>query len=113
MNEDPDYTAVVEDPPDPAETGAGVTAASSPLLRNLQLAKDEHPGEWVRIATYASRNVADVTASELRSGKRLKSRPEGGWDFKSGPTTDERFGVWAKYLGVELVLHIDGSPMDR
>lgn len=83
----PDYDLVDGPPPD----------TPGPLTMNL-LAVMETPGEWKRISTYASRATAYTVASSLRRRSRKPAPPPGRWEFTSRQV-DERFGVWAKYLG--------------
>lgn len=90
----PDYAAKLDPPPNSPGRGP----ASSDIIRNLELAREVHPGEWVRIATYETRGTADTVASDLRRFRRTKRRPAGTFEFRSGQVADGTdFGVWARY----------------
>lgn len=91
----PDYTPKLDSPP----VTAGRGPATSHMIENMWIARDEHPGEWVRIATYPTRGSADSVASDLRTFKRTKRRPPGNFEFQSGAVADsDTFGVWARYI---------------
>lgn len=95
-----DHEFRVEDPPPrPMQP----PPPNSVLLPNMQRAAFEHPGEWARIATYSTAGAAHSTANQLRSGRRVKNRPVGIWEFKSGKAPDGGFGIWARFTPAEPV----------
>lgn len=68
------HLAALPDPPPPPEASAAGTRYR--ILEQLT----EHPGQWARVARYATRHSAAATASQLRTG-RLPA-PPGRWRFE-------------------------------
>lgn len=100
----PDYTLVFGEPPVPKPKGPPAGRAAPPptkqLAENLEaVARAGHktPGCSARIVSYDNHVTARTQATELRKGRKLPNRPAGIWEFKTGPTEDGRFGIWARY----------------
>lgn len=88
---EPDYTFRAGIPPAKPRQNQ-----PSPLSDNM-FKVAESPERSGLIATYTNGNSASAVVSELRSGKKGARRPAGTWEFRSVPTGDGKYEIWAQF----------------
>jgi len=57
----------------------------------------EKPGEWARLDVFPTLKVAQITASQLRTGK-VEGITKGDFEFTSHKLEDGTAAIWGRFL---------------